>query len=123
MAVERVTIEGIAIFRPDGRFTRDLGNNYLVSDVEDVLEEGRQLVIFNLLLCPLMDSFGLGILLRAQKMIANQGGKLVLVGVSSRVMRLIDMAHLNQHFQFYDSEQGAITALRVQRGIEQRKVS
>ena len=51
---------------------------------------------------------GINELIKVRNEIVHRGGKVVLIGVNSRIRTMIDISGLNQYFPFVDSEADAI---------------
>lgn len=81
---------GTRIFRLDGPLT--LGNLF---ELQAALREDPQppLTILDLRGVPYMDSAGMGLLINCHVHCVNQRSRLVVVGVSPRVMELFTMTH------------------------------
>jgi anti-anti-sigma factor len=58
-----------------------------------------------------IDSSGIGELIKARNDIIKRGGRLVLIGVNSRIERLIDISGLHNYFPIVSSEAEALLLL------------
>src|SRR5438309_8273211 len=78
----------------------DLTSAAKLEDAVSELADGslRRLVI-DLSSVSFMDSTGLRVLLKANKLLEGSGGTLVLGEPSEQVRRLLDVSGLNEHFQ------------------------
>lgn len=55
-----------------------------------------------------MDSSGIGLILGRYKKAMNNGGKLLLVNVNTRVMRILEMSGITKIIKIYDSISNAL---------------
>lgn len=73
-------------------------------------EEKPQRLVVNLEQVAYMDSSGIGTLVEAYRRVKTYEGKLVLVGVGSRVRSLFEITKLDKFFKIYPSEAEALRA-------------
>jgi anti-anti-sigma factor len=81
----------------------------LHSQVGDAIEKYGD-VVLQLDRLEFVDSSGLGALMRLVQAARAKGGDLKLSGVPDRVHKILQLTHLNSHFEIYDSIEEAITA-------------
>ena len=70
----------------------------LDDELRALVEEGTTQVIVDLLEVPFLESTGLGVLLKYSRLLRSNGGELTLVTDDVRVMRVIEITGLGQHF-------------------------
>jgi anti-sigma B factor antagonist len=76
----------------------------------DALAQGAKNLVVNLGEVTMMDSSGIGTMIRCHSAITQQGGKLRLVNPNSVVRQAFKITRLDSVFEFHDSEQSALTA-------------
>lgn len=84
--------------------------------IQAQLDVGHNGIIinFNDYLVPMMDSVGLGMLIAAQRSVANKkGGRIVLLNVGRSVRYLLTITKLDQIFDKYDDEEEAVESFVV----------
>ncbi len=114
-AIERSqgTTPGTVIFRLTGPFTaRDMHASLSPSALRNTFEpekEGGQdaLHILDLTEVPYMDSAGLGMIVSHYVRCHGRGVRLVAVGVSSRVVQLLELTKVDKFFPRFDSVEDA----------------
>lgn len=100
----------VAVIELEGRLSlgepveefRQLWNEALASGV-------RQLVV-NLSDVTMMDSSGIGTMIRCHSAVMQQGGKLRLVNPNSTVRQAFKITRLDNVFEFHDTEESALEA-------------
>jgi anti-anti-sigma factor len=109
---------GTVVFRFSGPFTaRDMYTSLTPAAMQDLLEppgqEQRSMHIFDLTEVPYMDSVGLGMLARYFARCQRRGVRLVLAGVSHRVLQLFQTTGLDNLFPMAATVEEAGGALPV----------
>jgi len=69
---------------------------------------GAKNIILNLSKVTMMDSSGIGTMIRCYSAISAQGGKLKVVGANSTVRQAFKVTRLDSVFEFHDSEESAL---------------
>ena len=72
----------------------------LDAELASLLKDGASHVIVDLLEVPFLESTVLGVLLRYSQLLKATDGDLTLVTDDARVMRVIEITGLSQHFRF-----------------------
>lgn len=104
--------EDIAILALEGRLTIGEGDVQLREDVEDLLKEGRKKLLLNLQGVKMMDSSGLGELVRAKANAEGAGATIKLVHVEDKVQQVLEMTRLIGVFDTFNDEIDAIASFR-----------
>lgn len=104
--------EEIAILSLVGRLTIGEGDVILRQDVQDLLKEGRKKILLNLGGVKMMDSSGLGELLRAKTDARRVGAEIKLLHVEDKVQEVLEMTRLIGVFESFDDEIDAIASFR-----------
>jgi anti-anti-sigma factor len=81
----------------------------LHSQVGDAIEKYGD-VVLQLDRLDFVDSSGLGALMRLMQSARAKGADLKLCGVPARIMKMLELTHVDRQFEIYDSIEEAITA-------------
>ncbi len=98
---------GVQVLRLRGRLTLGEAVDSLRSAVENCLNEGNARILINLAEVPMMDSSGIGVLVRLQSAARQQGGSIKLVQPTEYTVKTLKMVGLLDLFGVYDSEEAA----------------
>ena len=102
------TSEGLAIVHVTGDF--DLSNVQIFeAELEQTLP--ADLVVIELAACTFLDSSALQTLVRAQRRVADAGGRLVLVAPSQPAKRVLDIAALDRFIPVAATLADAVTSV------------
>jgi anti-sigma B factor antagonist len=74
----------------------------------DAISEGAHDIVVDLSRVPIIDSSGIGSLIKCYSMVSKTGGKLKLVGAHEIVRQAFKMTRLDSVFEFYDKEADAL---------------
>ena len=78
---------------------------------QDALASGSRNLVVNLSGVPVLDSTGIGSLLRCQTAVSSSQGKLRLVGTNKVIRQALRVTRLERHFEFHESEESALASL------------
>ena len=104
--------EDVAILDLDGRLKIGDGDVQLRQDVEDLLAEGRQKILINMQGVRMMDSSGLGELVRARENAEKAGATIKLLHVEDKVASVLEMTRLIGVFDTFNDEIDALASFR-----------
>ena len=104
--------DDIAILELNGRLTIGEGDVQLRQDIEDLLGEGRKKILINLKGVKMMDSSGLGELVRARENAEKAGAKIKLLHVEDKVADVLEMTRLIGVFETFNDETDAVVSFR-----------
>jgi anti-sigma B factor antagonist len=76
----------------------------------EALNAGEKFILINLSRVTMMDSSGIGTMIRCHSAINAAGGKLRLVGANNTVRQAFKVTRLDKVFEFHEDEQSAIAA-------------
>jgi anti-sigma B factor antagonist len=82
----------------------------------DALATGSRNFVVDLSAVPVMDSSGVGTLLRSHTAVNAAGGKLKVVGANKVVRQALRVTRLERLFEFYDTEESAIASFTMDSG-------
>ena len=77
----------------------------------DALATGVRDLVVNLEKVPMVDSSGIGSLIRCHSAVAAGGGKMKLIGVGDVVKHSMRITRLDRVFEFHESESSAVSAI------------
>lgn len=87
-----------------GKFIKGQGGFQLQMLVDKVLQAGTSKILLNLTEVPIIDSMGIGEIVRAFKRVQEAGGILKLVGVTDRVYGALKITQLLDLIESFDTE-------------------
>src|SRR5205085_11340081 len=93
-----------------GKFIKGQGGHQLQILTDKVLEAGTAKVLLNLTGVPIIDSMGIGEIVRAFKRVQQAGGQLKLVGVTERVYGALRITQLLDLIESYKTEDEAVAS-------------
>lgn len=93
-----------------GKFIKGQGGFQLQMLVDKVLSAGTTKILLNLTEVPIIDSMGIGEIVRAFKKTGESGGTLKLVGVTDRVYGALRITQLLDLIESFDTEADAVAS-------------
>jgi anti-sigma B factor antagonist len=100
----------IASLDMSGKFIKGQGGHQLQILTDKVMEAGTTKVLLNLTSVPIIDSMGIGEIVRAFKRVQEAGGELKLVGVTDRVYGALRITQLLDLIESYKTEDEAVVS-------------
>jgi anti-sigma B factor antagonist len=79
----------------------------------DAVATGSRDLVVNMARVPMVDSSGIGSLIRCHSAVTAKGGKLKLVAVGDVVRQSFKVTRLDRVFEFHESEAAALSNLRA----------
>ena len=73
-------------------------------------EQGKYKIIMDLSATRFIDSSGLGAIVSRIAVVRSNQGDIVLVGVKENILNLLELTHLNQILNIYDTIEEAVTS-------------
>ena len=119
-------IDVIASLDLRGKFIKGQGGFQLQMLVDKVLSAGTSKVILNLTGVPIIDSMGIGEIVRAYNKVRDAGGELKLVGLTDRVygaLKITQLLELIETFKTEDEATKSFTKEEVTEPKEAKKKS
>ena len=104
-----------------GKFIKGQGGFQLQMLVDKVLSAGTTKILLNLTDVPIIDSMGIGEIVRAYKKVGEAGGALKLVGVTDRVYGALKITQLLDLIESFDTEEQAIASFGKEKKGKGRK--
>jgi anti-anti-sigma factor len=106
---------GVVIVDCYGRIVMGEETAFLRSQVKDLLNQSRQIVL-NLADVHFIDSSGLGTLVGLYSSARNVGGEIKLASLTGRVKDVLQITKLGSIFEFYDTAEEAVSTFNRQTG-------
>ena len=107
-----------------GKFIKGQGGFQLQMLVDKVLQAGTSKILLNLTEVPIIDSMGIGEIVRAFKRVQEAGGILKLVGVTDRVYGALKITQLLDLIESFDTEESAVASFgKEKKGRSKKKKS
>jgi anti-sigma B factor antagonist len=107
-----------------GKFIKGQGGFQLQMLVDKVLQAGTSKILLNLTEVPIIDSMGIGEIVRAFKRVQEAGGTLKLVGVTDRVYGALKITQLLDLIESFDTEESAVASFgKEKKGRSKKKKS
>lgn len=106
-----------------GKFIKGQGGFQLQMLVDKVLQAGTSKILLNLTEVPIIDSMGIGEIVRAFKRVQEAGGVLKLVGVTDRVYGALKITQLLDLIESFKTEDEAVASFGKEKKGRGRKKS
>lgn len=106
-----------------GKFIKGQGGFQLQMLVDKVLQAGTSKILLNLTEVPIIDSMGIGEIVRAFKRVQEAGGVLKLVGVTDRVYGALKITQLLDLIESFKTEEEAVASFGKEKKGRGRKKS
>ena len=107
-------VQGVSIVHLQGPITLGEDTRRLRDMIRQMLDEGKQKIVFNMADVPYMDSSGLGELIAAHTTAKHRGGRLKLMKLSPRVQDLVTLTKVHRVFEVYPDEDSAVQSFENQ---------
>ena len=103
-----------------GKFIKGQGGFQLQMLVDKVLQAGTSKILLNLTEVPIIDSMGIGEIVRAFKRVQEAGGTLKLVGVTDRVYGALKITQLLDLIESFNTEEEAVASFGKGKGKKKK---
>lgn len=100
----------VTVVDVSGRITLGEGASALRTTLRDLAANGHKKLLLNLAEVSYIDSSGIGELVSAFTTVANQGGAVKLVNLTTRVKDLLQITKLYTVFDIYDDEAAGVSS-------------
>lgn len=111
MEIQERQVGDAAILDVSGKLVAGEESGQLKDKVNSLIFQGRRQIVLNLAGVPYIDSTGLGALASAHATVARQGGRVVLLSLTTRVQDLLAITRLLTIFDSFDTEADAVKSL------------
>ena len=102
--------EGVTIVELDGKLTIGEGDVRLREEIADLLDQGSKKILLDLEQTQMMDSSGLGELVRCRATADRHGATVKLLHAEDKVHKALEMTRLIGVFETYDDEIDALAS-------------
>jgi anti-anti-sigma factor len=99
-----------------GKLVKGQGGHQLQILTDKVLTAGTTKVILNLTDVPIIDSMGIGEIVRAYKRVEESGGRFKIVGMTERVFGTMRMTQLLDLIESHKTEEEALESFSKKKG-------
>lgn len=106
-----------------GKFIKGQGGFQLQMLVDKVLSAGTTKILLNLTEVPIIDSMGIGEIVRAFNKVRESGGTLKLVGVTDRVYGALKITQLLELIESFITEEEALASFGKEKKAKGKKKS
>jgi len=111
MSIKMRKTEGAAVLEVDGKLKMGESVDQFRSQWSEAINGGARYLVVILSGVPVIDSSGLGSLMRCYSSLKAVGGQVKLVGASETVRQTLGITHLDKLFDFYDDEAAALASI------------
>ncbi len=111
-SVTQRSLDGVAVVDYQGKITLGEGTTLLRETVGGLLQKGTHRILLNLREVDMIDSAGLGELVRTLATSRSHGGRLKLVSPSKSVQELLRITKLDRVFEIEPDELSALNSIR-----------
>jgi anti-sigma B factor antagonist len=112
MEINKRQVNDVSILDLDGKLTIGSGDVRLRGTLLDELNDGHLKIVLNLKDVKVIDSSGLGELIRSKATAASKGGEIKLLHVNLKARKLLTMAQLVGVFEMFDDEEMAVASFK-----------
>lgn len=109
-------LDDIASVDVRGKFIKGQGGFQLQMLVDKVLTAGTTKILLNLTAVPMVDSMGIGEIVRAFTRVQESGGTLKLVGLTDRVYGALQITRLLSLIESFKTEEEAVASFGAKNG-------
>ena len=102
--------EGVSIVKLEGKLTIGEGDVQLREEIKDLLDDGVKKILINLQGVKMMDSSGLGELVRVRASATSAEAAVKLLHVEDKVQEVLEMTRLIGVFETFDDEIDAFSS-------------
>jgi anti-sigma B factor antagonist len=110
MEIVNRLVGDVAILDLSGKLTIGAGDVALRGALLGALEDGHPKIVINLQSVSVIDSSGLGELIRCKATAAAKNAEIKLLHVNLKARKLLTMAHLVGVFEMFDDEKMAVAS-------------
>jgi len=100
-----------AVLEVDGKLKMGEAVDQFRAQWTQAVNNGARFLVIVLSGVPVIDSSGLGSLMRCYSSVKAVGGRVKLVGANEAVRQTLGVTHLDKLFDFYDNEAAALASI------------
>ncbi|HKQ58161.1 MAG TPA: STAS domain-containing protein [Candidatus Eisenbacteria bacterium] len=117
MSIRRKDVNGVVILYPKGSFFGDQETDDFQQALVRESESGNKQLVLNLGECLALNSIAIGVLMRAYANYKGRGGEIKLCTLTKRLVDLFTMTGLIKVFDHHETEEQALAAFAVGKGV------
>ena len=110
-------VEDTVVFDIAGRMQVEEGQNAILNNLRQNLDDGHRTFLLNLRDVPAADTSGIAELVQSLQLVDQHGGNLGLVGLQPHVRRLLQVSGLLKVFLTFPDEESALVDLKRRRTL------
>jgi anti-sigma B factor antagonist len=111
----------VASLDMQGKFIKGQGGFQLQMLIDKILSAGTEKVLLNLTDVPIIDSMGIGEIVRAYNKVRDGGGTLKLVGLTDRVYGALKITQLLDLIESFKTQEEALESFNKEKKARTRK--
>jgi anti-sigma B factor antagonist len=104
---------GAAVLELDGKLKMGEAVDQFRTHWTAAINSGAKVLIIVLSSVPMIDSSGLGSLMRCYSSLKAAGGRVKLVGANQMIRQTLGITHLDKLFDFYEDETAALASMQT----------
>jgi len=104
---------GAAVLEVDGKLKMGESVDQFRTQWSEAINGGAKVLVILLGKVPMIDSSGVGSLMRCYSSLKAVGGRVKLVAATEVVRQTLSVTHLDKLFDFYDDEPSALASISV----------
>src|SRR5687767_6321498 len=97
------------ILEPDGRLAAGAVDEFRTKWTEAVGDDSVHNIVVNLGRVTMVDSSGIGTMIRCHSAVTKNGGRMKIVGANATVRQAFRITRLDSVFEFHETEQSALS--------------
>src|SRR5436190_20801701 len=113
MHIEERAVGDVVVLDLKGKITLGEGDELLKDKINSLVNQGRWNIVLNCAEVPYIDSSGFGEFVRVYTTVSRQGGRLVLLNLTKRIIDLLSITKLLTLFEVFESETDAIRSFSI----------
>ena len=102
---------GAAVLEVDGKLKMGEAVDQFRAQWTQAVKDGTRFLVIILSGVPVIDSSGLGSMMRCYSSLKAVGGRVKLVGANDVIRQTLGVTHLDKLFDFYDDEAAALASI------------
>jgi anti-sigma B factor antagonist len=108
MTIDERAVGDVTVLDLSGQVTAAKGDMLLRDKIHSLVHQGHRQLLLNMANVSYVDSSGLGHLVASYTTVANAGGQLKLLNLTSKIQSLLTITKLLTVFETFDSEAAAV---------------
>ena len=111
MTTKRRQSGGATVLEVEGKLKMGESVDQFRTQWTQAIHDGARFLVILLNDVPVIDSSGLGSMMRCYSSLKVAGGRVKLVGANDMIRQTLGVTHLDKLFEFYDDEAAALASI------------